>query len=251
MRWLHQPIPKVGRWLGSWCVGTSPTTPCPATWTWSGHSAKRSNASGSGRFDAVASATRRPGSGCNGWPTGGYRNSECCTPTRSRDLTLPPEAGAQCGSPARWDLCGGSPARVVPTTTSFSSAPRRRPRGARGLGPHEAWAGWKRRACERRWPRASLGAHRGTRRVVRTRQGRPMCPRHPWLAPTTRSGWWSQELLPNAPGRGPCGQGLPVVTPLATPWESRGSRPLRCGHSCSHCRRTTVEADNHRPLHLR
>ena len=26
-----------------------------------------------------------------------------------------PEAGAQCGSAARWDLCGGPPARAVPT----------------------------------------------------------------------------------------------------------------------------------------
>ena len=26
-----------------------------------------------------------------------------------------PKAGAQCGSPARWDLCGGPPARAVPT----------------------------------------------------------------------------------------------------------------------------------------
>ncbi len=28
-----------------------------------------------------------------------------------------PEAGAQCGNPARWDLCGGPPARAVPTAT--------------------------------------------------------------------------------------------------------------------------------------
>jgi len=32
---------------------------------------------------------------------------------------LPPgsEAGAQCGNTARWDLCGGPPARAVPTAT--------------------------------------------------------------------------------------------------------------------------------------
>ena len=28
-----------------------------------------------------------------------------------------PEAGAQCGNSARWDLCGGPPARAVPTAT--------------------------------------------------------------------------------------------------------------------------------------
>src|SRR5664280_1156773 len=43
-----------------------------------------------------------------------------------------PEPGAQCGSSARWDLCGGPPERAVPTaspwslTSSYSnSAPRR------------------------------------------------------------------------------------------------------------------------------
>jgi hypothetical protein len=32
-------------------------------------------------------------------------------------LPLEPEAGAQCGNSARWDLCGGPPARAVPTAT--------------------------------------------------------------------------------------------------------------------------------------
>src|SRR6478609_7083964 len=31
--------------------------------------------------------------------------------------TPEPEAGAQCGNPARWDLCGGPPVRAVPTAT--------------------------------------------------------------------------------------------------------------------------------------
>jgi hypothetical protein len=30
-----------------------------------------------------------------------------------------PEAGAQCGNSARWDLCGGRPARAVPTATTI------------------------------------------------------------------------------------------------------------------------------------
>jgi len=33
----------------------------------------------------------------------------------SSDSTLTSEAGAQCGSSARWDLCGGRPVRAVPT----------------------------------------------------------------------------------------------------------------------------------------
>ncbi len=32
-------------------------------------------------------------------------------------MPLEPEAGAQCGNSARWDLCGGPPARAVPTAT--------------------------------------------------------------------------------------------------------------------------------------
>ena len=32
-------------------------------------------------------------------------------------MPLAPEAGAQCGNSARWDLCGGPPARAVPTAT--------------------------------------------------------------------------------------------------------------------------------------
>ena len=32
-------------------------------------------------------------------------------------MPFAPEAGAQCGNSARWDLCGGPPARAVPTAT--------------------------------------------------------------------------------------------------------------------------------------
>src|SRR5260370_2269762 len=48
----------------------------------------------------------------------------------SRDASVPrstlrryaPEVGAQCGNPARWDLCGGPPARAVPTATRVLAA---------------------------------------------------------------------------------------------------------------------------------
>jgi hypothetical protein len=33
------------------------------------------------------------------------------------DCASLPEVGAQCGSSARWDLCGGRPVRAVPTAT--------------------------------------------------------------------------------------------------------------------------------------
>ena len=35
--------------------------------------------------------------------------------------TSPPEAGAQCGHSARWDLCGGQAERPVPTATIHNS----------------------------------------------------------------------------------------------------------------------------------
>jgi hypothetical protein len=32
-----------------------------------------------------------------------------------------PMTGAQCGNPARWDLCGGPSARTVPTATNLTA----------------------------------------------------------------------------------------------------------------------------------
>ena len=40
-------------------------------------------------------------------------------------MPFAPEAGARCGNPARWDLCGGPPARVVPTATRTGNAATR------------------------------------------------------------------------------------------------------------------------------
>ena len=37
-------------------------------------------------------------------------------------MPLAPEAGAQCGNRARWDLCGGPPASAVPTATRTGNA---------------------------------------------------------------------------------------------------------------------------------
>ena len=46
-----------------------------------------------------------------------HLNRESCTPGPSSDSPPAPKAGAQCGSSARWDLCGGRPATAVPTAT--------------------------------------------------------------------------------------------------------------------------------------
>jgi transposase InsO family protein len=49
----------------------------------------------------------------------GSRPSVSCTPIPRCASTFVPEAGAQCGSSARWDLCGGPPARAVPTAILY------------------------------------------------------------------------------------------------------------------------------------
>ncbi len=51
------PVPDQGHWLASvGCVGTSPTTPCPATSMRSQRSALRQLGTGIGRYGAAASA---------------------------------------------------------------------------------------------------------------------------------------------------------------------------------------------------
>ena len=54
-------------------------------------------------------------------PSGGYHPPACCTPSRSCASTFAPKAGAQCVSSARWDLCGGPPARAVPTAINVEA----------------------------------------------------------------------------------------------------------------------------------
>ena len=50
----------------------------------------------------------------------GYLYRAFCIPGPSSDSPPSPKAGAQCGSPARWDLRGGRPATAVPTATVLS-----------------------------------------------------------------------------------------------------------------------------------
>ena len=52
------------------------------------------------------------------------------TPKRAL-LRQASEVGAQCGNSARWDLCGGPPARAVPTATD-------RRKNGRVSGPTES-----------------------------------------------------------------------------------------------------------------
>ena len=70
-----------------------------------------------------------------------------------------PKVGAQCGSPARWDLRGGPPARAVPTATRTGSRDvwfRVRRQQGRLLGVH-----WRCCAWVLRVPAAGAPCHRG------------------------------------------------------------------------------------------
>jgi transposase len=65
----------------------------------------------------AASALVWTGNGWIGSLPGGCPKPRLCIHGRACDSTPGPEAGAQCGSTARWDLCGGPSTRTVPTAT--------------------------------------------------------------------------------------------------------------------------------------
>src|SRR6478752_1872091 len=60
--------------------------------------------------------------------------------------TPKPEAGAQCGNPARWDLCGGPPVRAVPTAILESlpgkAVPEMREKRAETIGYADTAGHW-------------------------------------------------------------------------------------------------------------
>ena len=51
------------------------------------------------------------------WPNNGSHSRVSCIRFRNSVCALLPEAGAQCGSSARWDLCGGCRETGIPTAT--------------------------------------------------------------------------------------------------------------------------------------
>jgi len=75
-----------------------------------------------------------------------------------------PEAGAQCGSSARWDLCGGWSARTIPTATPRSFASLRQPPAVRPT----LCAPWVQAPAGDRWGAAHVPQH-GLRRAFRHR----------------------------------------------------------------------------------
>ena len=121
--WSIYPCPNRGDGWQASCEAISPTTPCQATAERSEHSELRRPGTGSSRYDAEASAIVWTGIECTALRLDCCRRSASCIPTLTCASTPGPEAGAQCGSAARWDLCGGLAVtglvrpRPVPTAT--------------------------------------------------------------------------------------------------------------------------------------
>jgi hypothetical protein len=109
------PSPCKGNGYEASWQATSPTSPCPVTPMRSQPSAPRSGAPGSRRCGAAANAPDSTGRGWTASRNDGYHPPDRGTRFPSCALTPEPKAGAQCGNPARWDLCGGPPETAVPT----------------------------------------------------------------------------------------------------------------------------------------
>src|SRR6266545_1692388 len=75
------------------------------------------------RLSVAASARGSAGSAWTASRLDGCRPPAWCIPFPTRALAFVPKAGAQCVSSARWDLCGGPPARAVPTAITLPGLP--------------------------------------------------------------------------------------------------------------------------------
>ena len=116
-RRMHQPIPEQGRWLASVLQGHYNYYAVP----------DNIEALRAFRHRIIRhwlkSLRRRSQTHRLTWQrmgvslTDGYLYRGSCIPGPSSDSPPSPKAGAQCGSPARWDLRGGRPATAVPTAT--------------------------------------------------------------------------------------------------------------------------------------
>ena len=117
-RRMHQPIPEQGRWLASVVRGHMAYYAVPGNTSAvnafrdPGHAALVQGAAAPQPEDPAQLDADEP-------------DRDSVAAASPCDASLPggalrrhtPKVGAQCGSPARWDLCGGPPARAVPTAT--------------------------------------------------------------------------------------------------------------------------------------
>ena len=133
---MHLPIPEQGRWLASVLRGHYRYYAVPDN-----IEALRAFREGLIRH-WLRSLRRRSqkqpavlGADGSSSLTDGYLYRGSCIPGPSSDSPSAPKAGAQCGSPARWDLRGGQPEAVwthVPTRPKGCPY-RNRPAGLEGV----------------------------------------------------------------------------------------------------------------------
>lgn len=112
--------PPSPKWASGWgrsLVDTSATTACRGTNRLCTSSVSRSGDSGTARCRGAARTAEYAGTGCGGSSTAGCIQAVCATPLPRGDLASSPEAGAQCGKAARWDLWRGLWATMIPTPT--------------------------------------------------------------------------------------------------------------------------------------
>jgi hypothetical protein len=158
---------KVNGWA-LFCAGITRITVCRPTSRRSTCSGQRLRIAGSSRFGDEASAAASTGRGWIVWPHSGFLVPASFTLGRSSALLSEPEIRAQCGSSARWDLCGGrlAQSRVnrpyrdpqcgwpASTTSSTGSSNCRRSVRARGEGPEMVCA-----SSSRSWNAVSSCGH--------------------------------------------------------------------------------------------
>jgi hypothetical protein len=148
-----------------------------------------------------------------------------------------PKVGAQCGNPARWDLCGGPPARAVPTATpngairaherratalraSFRLPPRPSPWPWSSSGMSESSHPAQSRrdpASAARFPNSLLTLEHASDDELRAAgdfapRNPPGCARRATrpCQPRRATGQWCRRRKPHRPaGSGQCGSGIP------------------------------------------
>ena len=198
-RW-HAPIPEVGQWLRPVLLGALPLPWCPTQQP----QAQCVPISGVPAMVPRASATKSTAPTASGslesvGPAMAPIAPHLSPPILSNVCASVPEVAAQCGSSARWDLCGGAPERAVPTAT------RRSPRelGQAIVKTHRRKrvprAG-TRLACWRE-PRASTRTYRRSCPAARPDRSGRRRRHHLGRHPRTSCRWSRRSFRATGPGR--------------------------------------------------
>jgi hypothetical protein len=110
------PSPSREHGWPAWCAATSPTTRCRPTASDEPVPVRGDPALVSPLAAPQPAHTPHLGTHAAS-PTLDTPGPRSSIPGPTSGLTVVPKAGAQCVSSARWDLCGGPPARAVPTAS--------------------------------------------------------------------------------------------------------------------------------------